>query len=284
MKILLLPLFLHTRYFLLFILALFLSVGKLSARDESIALPAWEINSRFGSLVAETELQPSQRTQFEDMAPSTPETQSEEIQNKTEKLINWLNEGEFTEVHQALHPDLQANWSSERIERRWKELLAQTGSLQRIVDYNVVETINSDIVLLTLEFENGTNEMLLDFNKQGQIVGIDFPQTQSIEEIAEKFVDDLATQDFASARSYLHPFLKEEIFPAQIQQKWEQFVTQTGPFKKIVRTEARRGSDIDNIDLVLVTVEFAKVTDDLIFAFDQDKRIINVDVIDADSQ
>lgn len=198
-------------------------------------------------------------------------------------FINWLNEGEFTKVQQALHADLQPDWTSEKIEQGWNELLSQTGSLQRIVDYKVVQTINSDIVLVTLKFENATNEMLLDFNQQGQIVGIDFPQTQTIEEIAEKFVDELATQDFAGARSYLHPFLKEEIFPAQIQQKWEQFLAQTGPFKRIISTQTRRGSDVNNINLVLVTVEFAQVTDDLIVAFDRDKKIINVDAIDLGS-
>jgi ribosomal protein L17 len=287
MKLKLSPFSLHKRYFPLFILALFLAVGKLPAQGENTGLhgayklrpllrqtapPAGEINS------------PAQRTQFEDMALSTQETQSEEIQNKTEELINWLDEGEFAKVQQVLHPDLQPNWTSERIEQRWKELLAQTGSLQRIVDSRAVRTINSDIVIVTLEFENGTNEMLIDFNKQGQIVGVDFPQTQTIEEIAEKFVDDLASQDFAGARSYLHPFLKEEMFPAQIQQKWEQFLEQTGQFRRIVKTQARTVSDVDNINLVLVTVEFANVTDDLIVAFDRDKKIINVDVIDVGSQ
>jgi hypothetical protein len=51
-----------------------------------------------------------------------------------------------------------------------------------------------------------------------------------------------------------------------------------------VKTQARTVSDVDNINLVLVTVEFAKVTDDLIVAFDRDKKIINVDVIDVGSQ
>jgi hypothetical protein len=263
MKSRLLPFFFYKRYFLFLVLAFFLSPGKLLG----------------GELI-----DPTQRAQFEDMAPSPRETQPEELENKTEELINWLNEEEFAKVQQALHPDLQPNWTSERIEQKWKELLSQSGSLQRIVDYQVVQTINSDIVLLTLEFENATNEMLLDFNKGGQIVGVDFPQTQTIETIAEKFIEDLANQDFASARTYLHPFLKEEIFPAQIQQKWKQFLAQTGSFQRIVGTQTKTGSDIDNINLVLVTVEFAQVTDDLIVAFDENKKIINVDVIDVGSQ
>lgn len=255
MKIQLLPLFSYKSYLFLLMLAVFLAVEKLPAL-----------------------------AQFEDMAPPTQEIQSEKLKNKTEDLINWLERGEFPRVQQALHPDLQTDWTSERLEQRWQELLTQTGSLQRIVDAKVVQTINSDIVLVNLEFVNGTNEMLIDFNKQGQIVGIDFPQTQTIEEIAEKFVSDLASQDFAGARSYLHPFLKEEIFPAQIQQKWKQFLAQTGSFQRIVKTQTRRNSDVDDINLVLVTVEFAQVTDDIILAFDRDKKIINVDVIDLGSQ
>lgn len=260
MKLKLPPLSWPKSYLPLFLLALGLSLGELPVQ-----------------------------AQVEDMTPSTPpETQSsqaqlQQIQKQAEEIINWLEEGEFAKVREVLAPQLQSEWSTEKIEGVWEDLLAETGPLKRMVDLNALETINSDLVLATLEFENATRKLIFMFDRDRQIIGVDFPATESVEEIATKFVNDLANQDFASARGYLHPYLKEEIFPEQIRDKWQRLLSKTGPFQKIVTTQIRKGSDVDNIDLVLVTVQFAKVTDDLIVVFDRDKKITNVDAIDVGS-
>lgn len=260
MKLKLSPLSLQKSYLPLFILALFLSVGELPAK-----------------------------AQFEDVAPSTQETQSgkaqlQEIQKKAEEMINWLDEGEFAKAREVLAPELQSEWPTEKVEQVWEDLLAETGSLKRVVNLNAIETINSNLVLATLEFENATKKLIFIFDRDRQIIGVDFPATESVEEIAKKFVNDLATQDFASARGYLHPYLKEEIFPEKIRDGWQRLISQTGPFQKIMTTQVRKGSDVDSIDLVLVTVQFAKITNDLVVVFDRDKKITNVDAIDVDAQ
>lgn len=260
MKLKLPPLSLQKSYLPLFLLALWLPVGELPAQ-----------------------------AQVEDMAPSTQETQSgkaqlQEIQKKAEEMINWLDEGEFVKAREVLAPQLQSEWSTEKIEGVWEDLLAETGPLKRVVNLNAIETINSDLVVAILEFENATKKLIFIFDRDRQIIGVDFPATESVEEIAQKFVNDLANQDFASARGYLHPYLKEEIFPEQIRAKWQRLLSQTGPFQKIVTTQVRTGSDVDNIDMVLVSVQFAQVTEDLVVVFDKDKKIVNVDTIDVSSQ
>jgi hypothetical protein len=44
-----------------------------------------------------------------------------------------------------------------------------------------------------------------------------------------------------------------------------------------VGTQVRKGADTDGVDLVLVTIQFEKLTDTLILVFDDQKQIVNVD-------
>ena len=205
------------------------------------------------------------------------DTSDRKIQQKAEDFVDLLAAEKFSQVRNALHPYLRANWPTSKIERIWGELLAETGSFIERGKSRVIKTVNGDLVFVSVQFKNTSDELLVIFNQYQQIIGIDFPKIETIEEIAHKVVDALAARDFASARGYLHPFLKKEIFPQQVQKKWQQLLLETGPFQKRVKTQVRKGSSMDNIDVVLVTIEFEKVTDNLMVIFDRDKRIIGLD-------
>lgn len=205
------------------------------------------------------------------------DTSSQKIQQKAEDFVDLLAAEKFTQVRSALHPYLRVNWPTSKIERLWGDLLAETGSFIRRGKSRVIKTFNGYLVFVSVEFKNTTDEMLVTLNQDRQIIGIDFPKVETIEEIAQKVVDALATRDFASARGYLHPFLKKDIFPQQMQKEWQQLLLETGPFQRRVKTQVREGSSIDNIDVVLVTIEFEKLTDKLLVIFDRDKRIIGID-------
>jgi hypothetical protein len=226
--------------------------------------------------------EPPAKAQSQDSLSSTQEAQSpdgervEQLKKKAEELMGWFDKREFAKARETLHPDLQPYWPVEKIEQAWDDLVAETGALQQVTSSKVIQTITSDLVLVILKFEKGTKDLLVTFNKEEQIVGIDVPRPESIEEIAEKFVDDLGAQDFVKVRGYMHPYLKEAILPEQIQQKWEELQTVTGRFQRRLGSKVMKGSDIDNADLVLVTIEFEKVTDELIVTFDRDKKIIGV--------
>ena len=199
------------------------------------------------------------------------------IQQKAENVVDLLASKKFRQVRNALHPNLRINWPASKIEKIWRELLTETGSFIERDKSRVIKTVNGDLVFVSVEFENTTDELLVSFNQYQQIVGIDFPKVETIEQIAEKVVDALAKRDFASARGYLHPFLKTEIFPQQVEDKWEKLLLETGSFRKRLKTQTRNSSSVDNMDVVLVTVNFEKVTDNLIVIFDNDKRIIGID-------
>jgi len=220
--------------------------------------------------------QNGQATEINQVANS----EAEAVQQKAKTLLDLLVAEDYAQVRTLLHPDLQAQWPPEKIEELWQDLLSTTGAVKQQLDSRVSNTVNADIVFLTVEFENVTEELLVTFNKEQQIIGLDFPNLETIEEIAEKVVEALAAEDFARARGYLHPFLKTEIFPQEIQTKWNALQTRTGPFQRQVSTEVRSGSSVDDVDVVLVTIEFEKVTDDLIFMFDDQKQIVGIDFVE----
>jgi hypothetical protein len=58
---------------------------------------------------------------------------------------------------------------------------------------------------------------------------------------------------------------------------WQQLQRQAGDFQKITQTKLVRASSPAEQDLVMVTIQFARLTDDLILVFDQNKEIAGVD-------
>jgi hypothetical protein len=88
--------------------------------------------------------------------------------------------------------------------------------------------------------------------------------------IANQFLDEVISKDFVKARDKLNPMLKEQWTPEVMQAKIASLEERVGPFKKRISTRA-----VDNI--VLLTTEFETITDDLIFIFDEDKKIVGID-------
>lgn len=199
------------------------------------------------------------------------------IEQKAKNIVVLLASQRYEILRNTLHPALRDNWPASKIEKVWSELLSQTGSFIKLGDSRIVETINGDLVFVSVEFRNTTDELLVNFNQYEQIVGLDFPKIETIEQISTKVVGFLAEKDFASARGYLHPYLKKEIFPQQVEQKWEELLLRTGAFQRQVNVQARNRNSIENMNVVLVTIDFENLTDELIVIFDNDKRIIGLD-------
>jgi hypothetical protein len=217
-------------------------------------------------------------------SPSTPttETSNSDRQQKAEEFIQLLGSQDYAKAREILAPPLQAEWSPEKIQTLWeKDLLATTGAFQSIVKTKAIDAIDAQLIVITAKFANSEEDLIVTLNRQQQIVGLDFPETKNIEEIAKEFVNALVAEDYAQARGYLHPFLKAEAFPEKVQQKWENLLKITGPYKQQVGYKVRKGSDGDGVDVVLVTLQFEKVSEDLFLVFDDQKQIVNVDFPDA---
>jgi len=199
-------------------------------------------------------------------------------EKQARQLVEWLGTKQYDKVIAALSPQLKPLWTAEKLQKVWEsQVTDNTGPFKRIVKSKLLDAINANLVIVTVEFEKLTEDVVITFNRSGQVIAADFPEFRSISEIGDAFVTSLVNKDYGLARGYLHPFLKAEVFPTRVQGAWENLLKRTGPVRRIVGTQVRKGSDTDGVDLVLVTIQFEKLTDTLILVFDDQKQIVNVD-------
>lgn len=211
------------------------------------------------------------------IAQSSDAAQNEAIKKKAIQVIDLLASGKYEQVRESFSPQLAQSLSSEEIKEIWEQSLQETGSIKKELDAHVINTITADLVVIDTEFEKTKGQFIVTFNDEQQIVGINFPKTSSVEQISEIFVESLASKNYPKARGYLHPFLKTEVFPQQVQAEWEGLIQQNGQFKKILDTQSSSGSNTNKTDLVIVSIEFEKDTKDLFIIFDEERRIVGVD-------
>lgn len=88
--------------------------------------------------------------------------------------------------------------------------------------------------------------------------------------IAEQFADLVASGQYEEARQYLHPVLASEWTADVLEERWTTFQNRTGVF-------IRRGDARSIGQLVFVPAEFANLSEDLIFIFDDEHRINGID-------
>jgi hypothetical protein len=213
-----------------------------------------------------------------EIAQSTDPAKNEMLQKRAVEIIDLLVAEKYGQVKENISAEVRQKLSAQFIEQLWDNLLLGTGPVKKYLDINVINTINADLVIIDTEFENTTGEFIVTFNENGEIVGIDLPKIDSIDRIAQIFVTSLANNDYPRARAYLHPYLKTEIFPQQVKSKWDNLLAQNGRVKKIVETQTRSGLGDDRIEMVTVTIEFETTTDDLLIIFDEQRRIVGVDI------
>lgn len=194
----------------------------------------------------------------------------------TAALQLW-REQNFVQLRQYLSPSLQTLLPVPELQRFWQAQVKDIGAIQTVGQPRLVATGTTKLILFPVEFAKTKGNVVVSFNESNQIAGINFPTLQTIEQIAEKSVLAMAQGDLVTARDYFRPALKAEISPQQLQQKWQQLQNQAGAFQQIKQSKLLRASSAGDPDLVMVTIQFAKITDDLIIVFDQNKEIVSVD-------
>ena len=93
--------------------------------------------------------------------------------------------------------------------------------------------------------------------------------------VARDFVQALIDGRFVAADSFLNPDLQSEIPPASLQRKWLNLQTRTG---NVVRVrEVLPSEQSGEMKLVMVTIEFTRLTDNLYVILDRSNAIVGVD-------
>ena len=134
---------------------------------------------------------------------------------------------------------------------------------------------NSSVEVL-LESENGKREATLVINPKGRLVAQLFNVAdKDSTKVARAFMDAVSHGQFISARTLLALDLQKEISPQALQNKWLGLQKTTGNFQKIEKVmEAEHGS---NGSLVLVTVRFNRMTDNIFVILNPAGQITGLD-------
>ena len=146
-------------------------------------------------------------------------------------------------------------------------------STRVVAIYPCMDDTTVDVIAQT---ETGSKELLLVLDDEGKLVAWKWlGETLPIETTALKFVRDLDAQRWIAARYYLSLDFQKEISPEDLERKWSKLSRVLGGVKRIKNAVvSSRGAEQQ---LVLVTIEFGTVTDNLFVIFDAQGRIINVD-------
>ncbi|WP_017296118.1 DUF3887 domain-containing protein [Geminocystis herdmanii] len=213
------------------------------------------------------------------ISQNTTQDKSVTIEAKGKELLNLFFAQKFQPVLNTVSPQLREEISLELLQRFWNNTNKQNGAFKTIKESKVIITPASDLAIFTLEFEKVTEDWIVIFSDAEEIIGIDIPTADSIDDIAKNFINDLNNGDFANARLHLHPFLKEQIFGEQLESRWNSFKTPLGDFKEIKSTTVRRGTRGDDTDVVFMNLEFAQGEEQILIIFNDSKSIIGVDFI-----
>lgn len=194
-----------------------------------------------------------------------PSEEISTVSTVAEQVVSALTAQQYEEVRSSLHPDLGEAITAEDIQQQWQQLLERRGAFIRIVSNRPTWVFDGYIVLVTVAFEQGSEDLMVLFNDRQQIVGFDILQlNDNIQAIAEEFVDALAAGDYALSRRNFHASLKTELFPADLEQEWQAVQTANGQFQQRLSSQVRPGT---SADLVQVSVEFENTTGDILVAF-----------------
>ncbi|BAQ65824.1 DUF3887 domain-containing protein [Geminocystis sp. NIES-3709] len=201
------------------------------------------------------------------------------LEAKGKKIIDLFFGEKFDSLSELFSPQLQKEISPDFIKQVWDNTQKRNGSFKNIEDTKIVFTPGSDLAVFTINFEKVTQDWIIIFNDDAEVIGVDIPTSLTIDEISQNFINSLGSGDYAKARIRLHPFLKERIFAEQLQTAWENFTRSKGEFKRITNTSVRNGSKSDDTDVVFLDVEFSQNKEQILIIFDSSKSIIGVDFI-----
>jgi hypothetical protein len=134
---------------------------------------------------------------------------------------------------------------------------------------------DSSTVEATLRTSRGTRQLVMVINDNGKLAGYHFDASDApAERVVRDFVTALASGHFISASSFLSPAMQEEISQAALQARWQRLQGITGNFDRIVRVS--RAENTPEMKLVIVTIRFNRLTDNLFVVLDNRNQIINV--------
>lgn len=196
-----------------------------------------------------------------------------EIEQTVRDFMAAIASGDFDRALSLTHSSYIAE-TGDDLEQAWNQLRTTTGEFRQIDEIRVTESLENYVAFAEIEFERATDRAIFVFNPEGEIIAIDVPRQEAIEEIAAAFIDNLAAEDYIAARRFLHPAIEVEFSPEILQEKWENLQGIVGVYqgRSDIRVEPN-----SEVDIVLIELVFENFREDFLIVFDREKRIIGVD-------
>ncbi|MEB3170553.1 MAG: DUF3887 domain-containing protein [Synechococcaceae cyanobacterium] len=205
-------------------------------------------------------------------APSTSALSEVRARQAAERILRVLQSRDANARFAQFAPELQRVSSPSMIAETMKtqpQLLSWTiTSVQPGYDSSAVEA--------TLRTSRGPRQLLMVINADGKLTGYHFDATDApAEAVVRDFINALSRGHFISASSFLSPTLQEEITQSALQGKWLRLQRVTGNFVAIRRVA--RAENTPEVKLVIATIAFNRLTDNLFVILDDRNQIIGVD-------
>jgi hypothetical protein len=89
-----------------------------------------------------------------------------------ERFIDLVAAGKYEESRRLLNPRLREGWTAAQIRDDWEQLQRVIGTYK---DRTATHIADNNLVLVDLEFERAADNLLVIFDDQQQIQGVDFP-------------------------------------------------------------------------------------------------------------
>jgi hypothetical protein len=189
-----------------------------------------------------------------------------------ETILNVLKSGDANARYALFSSELKAASSPALVARSMQRQ-------PRLLSWSITAIstgLSTATVQANLRTSQGSADVLLVINDQGQLVAYHLDEANvPTTKVAAEFIEALTNGQYITARSFLSLDLQSEISPQSLQRKWLGLQRLTGDYVRTRRiVEAERGG---GMRLVLVNLEFGRLTDNLFVVLDQENRIVGLD-------
>lgn len=100
-----------------------------------------------------------------------PSFNEEVLTKAATDVVQSLNVGQYGVITQTVSDELQSALSPEMIESVWTPLIETLGEYQGVVETKVVPNENSAITIVVAEYENGSVQLTMTYNKDMELIG-----------------------------------------------------------------------------------------------------------------
>jgi hypothetical protein len=111
--------------------------------------------------------------QFE---PAIAQSSNEAIA-KAEEFVNLLAAGDFAAALTRYDTIARESVSQQTLQDKWQDLIARFGEFKEYNDSQLLSDTDTNIVVLTSEFERETVDLLIIFDEDGEIYSFDYGET-----------------------------------------------------------------------------------------------------------